>query len=155
MSNHKYRYPILYQGMYWYGVAVCTALIVMIVREAVRNFAVLGLLEYMVFALFLAMMLYAEHFMISRLSQLGETVTMNEAEIQYHCRGGKVISIRWDEISELEYLEISCILIITAPNPTRVIKIDNRMGKFGKLLMRVQDEMGKFAYKRRIRIITK
>jgi len=141
--------------MYWYGVTVCAATIVVIVREVVRSFAVFGLPEYIVVVLFLGLMVYAEHFSISRLLHLGETVTVDEAEIQYHCRGGQVISIRWDEIAKLEYLEISCKLVITAPNPPRVMEIDNRMGNFGELLMRAQDEMKKFAYRRRIRLVRK
>jgi hypothetical protein len=153
MSNQEYRYPILYKGMYWYGMVVCTAFVVMLIREAILNFASFGLPEYMFLVFFLAPIFYAERFVISRLLHLGETVTVDEVEIQYHHRGGKVITIRWDEIANLEYREISCILVITAPNPPRVIKIDNRMGKFWDLVMRVQDEMKKFAYRRRIRLV--
>ena len=155
MHTQVYRYPVLYKGMYWYGVIATSAMIVMVVREVVLNYAILRLPEYVIMAIFLTMLLYSEDFVISRLLHLGETVTVNETEIQYHHRDGKTVSIRWDEISELEYLEISCVFIITAPNPTRVIKIDNRMGKFGELIMGVQDEMHKFAFKRRIRAVKK
>ena len=151
MPNREYRYPLLYKGMYWYGVVACTAFVVMMIRETILNFVLFGLPEFVLLAFSLVLMFYAERFVISRLLHLGETVTLDEVKIQYHCRGGKVISIRWDEISKLEYHEISCILFITAPNPLRVIKIDNRMGNFGDLVMRVQDEMKKFAYRRRIR----
>ena len=159
MRTQTYRYPVFYKGMYWYGSIANSAGTVMALREMIRevflNFSFFRLPEYGMMEIFLVILFYAEYFMISRLLHLGETVSVNETEIQYRHRGGKTVTIRWDEISQLEYLEISCVFIITAPNPTRVIKIDNRMGKFGELIMGVQDEMHKFAFKRRIRAVRK
>ena len=63
--------------------------------------------------------------------------------------------MRWDEIATLEYHRISCLLIMTAPNPSRVIQVDNRLSDFIDLLNRIQAEMNKFAYKRRIRFVKK
>ncbi len=145
----------MYKGMYWYGLAMNTLMIVMLIREPFVNYALFGILEYVMTVMFLALLAYSEHFVISRMLHLGETVSVDEAQIQYHHRGGEVVSIRWDEIAHLEYQEISCVLRIIAPNPERIIEVDNRMGKFGQLVVRVQDEMNKFAYKRRIRVVQK
>jgi hypothetical protein len=137
MRTQTYRYPVFYKGMYWYGSIANSAATVMVLREVFLNFSFFRLPEYGMMEIFLVILFYIEYFMISRLLHLGETVSVNEAEIQYHHSGGKTVTIRWDEISQLEYLEISCVFFITAPNSTRVIKIDNRMGKFGELIMGV------------------
>lgn len=141
--------------MYWYGViSVCVVLSITI-RETMLSFSAFQVGEWLILALSYVMWFYAGVFVISRLWHLGETISVDETEIAYHHRNGQVVSMRWDEIATLEYHQISCLLIMTAPNPSRIIQVDNRMGDFIALLNRIQSEMNKFAYKRRIRFVKK
>jgi len=141
--------------MYWYGIISVSAMLSITIRETILNFSAIQIREWLMLALSYAMWLYAGVFVVSRLLHLGETISVDDVEIAYYYRTGQVTSIRWDEIATLEYQEISCLLVITAPNPSRVIQVDNRMGGFIDLLNKIQDEMNKFAYKRRIRFVKK